>query len=69
MIVYNPLWKTMILKKITTYQLINDYHFSKGQLDRLKQNSNVEMNTIDILCNILKCRIEDIAEYVDDKSV
>lgn len=67
MIVYDPLWKTMANKKITTYQLINNYHFSKGQLDRLKKNENVEMNTINTLCSILNCRIEDIAEFINEK--
>lgn len=69
MIVYERLWKTMELKNISTYRLINHYHFSKGQLDRLKSNDNIEMNTMDTLCRILNCKIEDIAEYIEDKSV
>ncbi|WP_313133217.1 helix-turn-helix domain-containing protein [Anaerocolumna sp.] len=69
MIVYERLWKTMDQKNITTYQLINKYHFSKGQIDRLKRNANIEMITINNLCRVLKCRIEDIAEYVEDESV
>lgn len=69
MIVYERLWKTMAQKNISTYQLINNYHFSKGQLDRLKHNANIEMGTIDILCKILNCKIEDIAEYINEKDV
>jgi putative transcriptional regulator len=57
----------MANKNISTYQLIKDYHFSKGQLNRLKQNANVEMNTINNLCRVLNCKIEDIAEYREDK--
>ncbi len=66
MIVYERLWQTMNQKNITTYQLINEFHFSKGQIDRLKSNSNVEMITINNLCRVLQCRIEDIAEYIKD---
>ena len=66
MIVYERLWKTMARKKITTYQLINEYHFSKGQIDRLKNNANIEMITVNNLCRVLKCKIEDIAEYIED---
>lgn len=66
MIVYERLWKTLEQRNITTYQLRNHLHFSKGQIDRLKNNANVEMITIDKLCRLLKCRIEDIAEYIED---
>ncbi|WP_313128551.1 helix-turn-helix domain-containing protein [Anaerocolumna sp.] len=64
---YERLWITMANKNISTYQLIKDYHFSKGQLDRLKNNTNVEMITINNLCRVLNCKIEDIAEYIEDK--
>lgn len=66
MIVYERLWKTMAQKNISTYQLINEYHFSKGQIDRLKSNANIEMITVNNLCRVLHCGIEDIAEYIED---
>lgn len=66
MIVYERLWKTLEQRNITTYQLRNHFHFSKGQIDRLKNNANVEMITIDKLCRLLNCQIEDIAEYIED---
>ncbi|MFR2381117.1 MULTISPECIES: helix-turn-helix domain-containing protein [Bacillota] len=31
-------------------------------MNRLKHNKNVEINTIDKLCNILHCRVEDIMD-------
>ena len=37
-------------------------------LDRLRHNKNIEVNTIDKLCNILKCRVEDIMEHVPDEN-
>ncbi|WP_099467239.1 helix-turn-helix domain-containing protein [Konateibacter massiliensis] len=66
MVVYERLWETMAQKNISTYQLISNHHFSKGQTDRLKNNANIEMITINNLCRILNCRIEDIAEYIPD---
>jgi DNA-binding Xre family transcriptional regulator len=66
MIVYERLWQTMARKNISTYQLINEFHFSKGQIDRLKRNANVEMITINNLCCVLQCRIEDVVEYIED---
>lgn len=66
MIRYNRLWETMKEKGISQYRLINEYHISSGQLDRLRKNSNVSTYTLDQLCRILKCRLEDIAEYTED---
>lgn len=66
MIVYDKLWKTLKEKGISQYKLINEYHISTGQLDRLRKNANVNTYTIDQLCKILSCRIEDIARYIPD---
>lgn len=63
MIVYDKLWFTMKKRGISQYKLIKDYKISTGQLDRLRKNEKVNTHTIDMLCSILKCRIEDIAEY------
>ncbi|MCR5060530.1 MAG: helix-turn-helix transcriptional regulator [Saccharofermentans sp.] len=65
MIVYDKLWETMRNKGITQYKLINDYHISAGQLSRMRANANVSTHTLDTLCRILDCRIEDIATFVD----
>lgn len=61
MINYAPLWETMKTKGITQYQLINKYKVSAGQLSRLRANQNVSTNTLDVLCQILDCDIQDVA--------
>lgn len=63
MIVYDRLWETMRKRGISQYRLIQEYHVSTGQLDRLRKGSNVSTYTLDQLCRILNCRLEDIAEY------
>lgn len=68
MISYEQLWKTMKEKNISQYKLIKVYHFSTGQLDRLRKNENVNTYTLDQLCKILKCSLSDIAEFVDDET-
>lgn len=67
MIVYDKLWQTLKARGISQYKLIREYSFSTGQLDRLRKNENVSTYTLSTLCKILNCRLEDIAEYVDDK--
>lgn len=66
MISYEPLWKTMQEKGITQYALIEYHHLSRGTLDALKQNRNINTSTLDTLCTILSCNVEDIACYVPD---
>ena len=66
MIVYDKLWQTMKERGISQYKLIKEYKISTGQLDRLRKNENISTYTIDQLCNILDCRIEDIAEHIKD---
>ena len=53
-------------KGITTYALIKNYSFSRGTLDSLKQNRNISTATLNDLCEILDCRVEDVLEYVPD---
>lgn len=67
MIVYSRLWETMKKKGISQYALIKKYGFSTGQLDRLRKNGNVNAFTLNQLCEILDCSLEDIAEYVKEK--
>mgnify|MGYP003289645669 CR=1 FL=1 len=67
MILFSPLWDTMKEKNISQYSLIKDFGFSSGQLDRLRKNENVNTYTINRLCEILDCNIEDIAIYEKNK--
>jgi len=48
---------------ISQYKLIKEYGFSSGQLDRLRKNENINAYTLNRLCEILDCSLEEIAEY------
>lgn len=63
MIVFDRLWATMKEKGVSQYKLIKEYKISTGQLDRLRKNENVNTYTLDQLCKILNCSLDDIAEY------
>lgn len=63
MIVFDRLWTTMKEKGVSQYKLIKEYKISTGQLDRLRKNENVNTYTLDQLCKILDCSLDDIAEY------
>ncbi len=63
MYTYDPLWETMKKRGINTYMLVNHYKVSSHLMSNLRHNRNVTMNTIDLLCQILDCNIEDIVEF------
>lgn len=63
MISYDPLYETMKKKGITTYRLINNYGISRSLIDRLKHNKPITTVTVDDLCKILDCKVEDILIY------
>ena len=63
MIVFDRLWTTMKEKGVSQYKLIKEYKISTGQFDRLRKNENVNTYTLDQLCRILNCSLDDIAEY------
>ena len=69
MIRYDRLWETMKQRGISQYALYTHHNINRSQLDRLRKNKNVETNTIDRLCNILHCRVEDIMEHIPDDNI
>lgn len=66
MIKFDRLWVTMEKKGVTQYDLYTHHNVNRSLLDRLRHNQNVEMNTIDKLCNVLGCNVEDIMEHIPD---
>ncbi|MBE6941111.1 MAG: helix-turn-helix transcriptional regulator [Ruminococcaceae bacterium] len=68
MIKFDRLWKTMDKKGISQYDLYTHHNVNRSQINRLRHNQNVEVNTIDRLCNILQCNVEDIMEHIPDNN-
>ena len=66
MITYEPLYKTMKEKNVTTYKLIKEYGISRSLLDRLRHNKPISTVTLNDLCNILDCRVEDVVLFIKD---
>lgn len=66
MITFEPLWETMKEKNISQYSLIKDFGFSTGTLDALRKNKSVTLNTLNDICNILDCSVEDVIKFTKD---
>ncbi len=68
MISYAPLYATLAAKGISTYKLINEYGISRSLLHRLKHNLPISTVTLNDLCSILHCRVEDVLVFTEDES-
>ena len=69
MIHYKPLWETMKKKGETTYTLREKYKMSHSTVQRLQADLPVSTYTLNRLCKILNCRLEEIAEYDSDEDL
>ena len=67
MIIFDKLWDVMKEKNISTYQLREKCGIDSKTVRRLRANDNMETKTLNKLCAVLDCRLEDIAEYVPDE--
>ena len=67
MIVYAKLWETLKKHSISQYELVTKHGISKGLLDRLRKNDTVTTYSLGKLCDILECRLDEIAENVPNK--
>lgn len=67
MIIYDPLWKTLKEKGLSTYTLRVKFGISGSTVQRLKRNMSVSTNTLDDLCKLIGCQLSDIAEFVEDE--
>lgn len=66
MISYEPLWRTMEKRGATTYTLQVKGQISSSTIRRLKAGESVSTNTLDALCKILNCELDDIVTYLPD---
>ena len=67
MIVFDKFWITIKNKNISTYVLREKHGIDSQTIRRLRANKNTTTETLNKFCEILDCRLEDIAEYVPDK--
>ena len=65
MITYKRLWEKLNKTGVSQYRLRME-GFSNSTITRLKHDETVSTETINKLCKILACNVEDIVEYVKD---
>ena len=60
MINYSPFFNTIKSKKISQNTLSNNYFVSKNTINKLRNNKSVSLSTIEYLCKILNCNVNEI---------
>ncbi len=63
-IVYDPFWNTLRSSGESTYTLITRHHISSSTIDKLRKNKPVNTTTLNDLCRILQCNVEQIICYI-----
>ena len=66
MISYEPLFCTMKEKGISSYRL-GKMGFPMSNYYAMKRGENISSHTLNQLCRLLQCRVEDVMEYVDEE--
>ena len=68
MIDFRPL-ETILQKRKRTYtSLVKDKIIGGGTLARLKAGQSISTDTINSLCNALRCKPSDIMRYIPDQT-
>jgi len=66
LISYKPFYNTLYKKDMTEYELIFKHGISANTLHRMKKGEAITTKTLDVLCFILDCKVEDVIEYVKE---
>lgn len=64
MMTYEPFWKTIQEKNISTYSLINKYGILPDTIQRLRSGKPLTTTTLETICEVLNCGVSDIVEYI-----
>ena len=63
---YKKLFHLMIEKDMSNVELQRRAGFSGNILTRLKRNNYVSLESIETICKVLECKVDDILEFVPD---
>lgn len=66
MISYEPFWNTLKERNISTYQLINKQGILPDTIQRLRSGRPITTTTINTLCMVIGCTVDEIMEYVPE---
>jgi len=66
MIIYKNVIEKLRDAGYTSYKIRETKVLSEGTMQAFRTNKPVNLKTIDALCQLLRCRIEDVVEVIID---
>lgn len=64
---YKKLFHLLIEKDMTNAQLQQQAGFSANIITRIKRNGYISLDSIESICRVLHCGVDDILEFVPDE--
>ena len=65
---YKKLFHMMIEKEMTNAELQQKAGFSANIITRLKRNGYISLESIENICLVMDCGVDDILEFVPDEN-
>lgn len=65
---YKKLFHLLIEKDMTTAQLQQRAGFSANIITRMKRNAYLSLDTIESICGVMECGVDDILEFMPEKA-
>ncbi|KRU24117.1 DNA-binding protein [Clostridium sporogenes] len=66
---YKKLFHLLIEEEMSNADLQKQAGFSANIITRLKRNEYVKLQTIESICKVLNCRVDDILEFVANEDI
>ena len=64
---YKKLFHLLIEKEMSNSDLQKQAGFSANIITRLKRNEYVKLQTIESICKVFNCKVDDILEFIPDE--
>ncbi|MBQ6894427.1 MAG: helix-turn-helix transcriptional regulator [Clostridia bacterium] len=64
---YNKLWKMIIDKKMNKTQLRIAANISTNAMAKLGRDESVPIETLEKICDVLKCTIDDVMDFISEE--
>ena len=64
---YKKLFHLMIEKDMTNAELQKEAGFSANIITRLKRNGYISLDSVESICRVMNCGVDDILEFVPDE--
>ena len=64
---YKKLFHLLIERDMTNAQLLQQAGFSANILTRMKRGSYISLESIESICRVMNCGVDDILEFEPDK--